>query len=772
MAKKATVSNAQKTSAISVSKTPSKGLVKLSIVVPCCNVEKYLEQCLDSIISQTLKEIEIICINDGSKDSTLSIIQKYAEKDSRIVVIDKPNSGYGDSMNKGFAAAKGQYIGIVESDDFIEPDMFKTLYETAVKNNADVVKSNFWFYWSSPERDELHEYFKESECNKVIKPSEFDNGSLFGRKPSIWSAIYKKDFLNKNNISFLPTPGASFQDTSFTFKVYSTAQRMVCLYTPFLHYRQDNENSSVNNADKKTDFVLKEYEEIEKFINTADKKKTLYPIYAAALYDTCIWTYERLSIGKRYSFLKTISPKLKKIINDIGIDNIAFGDCWWKRRDIQRIADNPMEYQTWRNVERYEQNVNNLSYKDPATPITDIESMKSNTNDRTPMFSIIVPIYNVEKYLPSCLDSIVNQTFDDIEIICVCDGSNDHSLSIIEEYASIDSRIRIINQNNAGLAAARNSGLAVARGNYVLFVDSDDYISEYACEILRKKIKNSAKKIDAVLFGTNIFPEQPRADEWYYQTLATKDEYIEGIDVNTISMHRNLSVFCWRFCFSREFMNNNSISFDSSVRYGEDAVFLFNALPKTNCILSISDKLYCYRHFRENSLMNEAKRDSAVYAQHQLDILELIIRDIKNNNGTFSDNFYKYASDFVYGSIESCNENERAKFRKAFAAIIKENNLDIYVEKCPDNYKAYWKDCCAAKKPSSVKRFIKKIIPPSRLAFYDYCFRFTDQFAIQQNMINNLQKQVSELKLQSDTQTKLLIEQKKLISELIENSKK
>ena len=119
---------------------------KVSVVVPCYNVEKYLPQCMDSIINQTLKDIEIICVNDGSTDSTLRILQKYAEKDKRIKIIDKANSGYGASMNKGFSEANGEYLGIVESDDWVEPDMFENLYNLAKSNDVDVVKSNFYFY--------------------------------------------------------------------------------------------------------------------------------------------------------------------------------------------------------------------------------------------------------------------------------------------------------------------------------------------------------------------------------------------------------------------------------------------------------------------------------------------------------------------------------------------------------------------------------------------------------------------------------------------------
>ena len=100
---------------------------KVSVVIPCYNVEKYLHQCLDSVVNQTLKELEIICVNDGSKDSTLAIIQEYAARDDRIRIVDKPNGGYGESMNRGFDLATGEYIGIIESDDYAELDMFEKL---------------------------------------------------------------------------------------------------------------------------------------------------------------------------------------------------------------------------------------------------------------------------------------------------------------------------------------------------------------------------------------------------------------------------------------------------------------------------------------------------------------------------------------------------------------------------------------------------------------------------------------------------------------------
>ena len=109
----------------------------ISILVPCCNVEKYLHQCMDSIIGQTFKETEIICLNDGSKDNTLDILREYEQKDSRVIVIDKPNSGYGSTMNLGIEKAKGKYVAIIESDDYAEPEMMEKLFNAALPRVRD-----------------------------------------------------------------------------------------------------------------------------------------------------------------------------------------------------------------------------------------------------------------------------------------------------------------------------------------------------------------------------------------------------------------------------------------------------------------------------------------------------------------------------------------------------------------------------------------------------------------------------------------------------------
>lgn len=284
--------------------------VKVSVLVPIYNVEVFLPECLDSLINQTLEDIEIICINDGSKDNSLKIIKEYAKKDKRIKIIDKKNSGYGDSMNQGLKKATGEYIGIVESDDFIDLDAFEKLYTVAKKNDADVVKSNFYEYYGENKRDKgVSNMFPREEIGRIIDPRE--NHQIFYQPPCIWAAIYRREFLEKNKIGFLPTPGASYQDTGFNFKVWASTRRAYFMKRAFLHYRQDNSNSSVKDAGK-IYCVKEEYDDIDRFLEEKGLMDELGPIVFTCRFGGYIWNLRRLALSPALEFSGTVKKDYKR----------------------------------------------------------------------------------------------------------------------------------------------------------------------------------------------------------------------------------------------------------------------------------------------------------------------------------------------------------------------------------------------------------------------------------------------------------------------------
>ena len=326
-------------------------MVKVSVVVPVYNTEKYLRQCLDSLLAQTLKEIEVICVNDGSNDKSLDIINEYVNSDERFKLIDKENSGYGDSMNKGFEKAVGEYIGILESDDFIEPTMLERLYTNATKDDLDVCKCGFFYYYSEPKE-------QKTECcmpKKLVKlgpfcpvsdiKSEKELLSLFKIKPTIWSAIYKRDFIKENEICFTKTPGASFQDTAFNFKVWAVAKRVGLIKDCLINYRQDNEGSSVNSKSKAF-FICKEYEEIERFLGESHR---LEPIKNALKLDAYLWNYERLEQDIAEEFILSVSKELKRDMEKSCIKRLYSFSKW---NQLCLIVNNPIKHHTKRQREK------------------------------------------------------------------------------------------------------------------------------------------------------------------------------------------------------------------------------------------------------------------------------------------------------------------------------------------------------------------------------------------------------------------------------------
>lgn len=286
---------------------------RVSILVPICNVQRYLRQCLESLISQTLQDIQIICIDDGSTDLSPEIIEEFRRIDDRIEVISKPNSGYGDSMNKGLDLAKGEYIGIVESDDFASHDMFERLYRLAKEHDLDVVKSNFLAHeeGSIPEKDPLVDNLGNGPFDTVFRPIEHQG--IFLWRPAIWSGLYKSSFLRENDIRFLPTPGASFQDTSFNFKVFAAAERVFLTKDAFLHYRTDNASSSVK-SQKKVFCICDEYQEIWRFAKERHlletSLKTLIPFMQYGGYK---WNLDRLTPSLQSQFYPVFVDEFKQL---------------------------------------------------------------------------------------------------------------------------------------------------------------------------------------------------------------------------------------------------------------------------------------------------------------------------------------------------------------------------------------------------------------------------------------------------------------------------
>lgn len=256
-----------------------------------------------------------------------------------------------------------------------------------------------------------------------------------------------------------------------------------------------------------------------------------------------------------------------------------------------------------------------------------------------PEISVIVPVYNVDKYLKECLNSLLNQTFNDIEIICVNDGSTDNSLSILEEYEQKDSRVRIITQKNSGAAAARNTGIKAANGKYITFVDADDYIEKETYETARKYIENS----DLVAWGINVFGEhslkQRKSDNKYYQI-----KYKGQVSLSdNVILETDCSV-CNKL-FKNEILKKNKIVFPEGLHY-EDALFWWKYAINSDTAYFIDSYFYNYRR-RDNSIMTNTFI-SCDYAIEHLYIVDEFYKYLNEHN-VFNKEIYLFVSVFKSG---------------------------------------------------------------------------------------------------------------------------
>lgn len=214
----------------------------VSIIVPVCNSAKYLAECIKSICAQTLKNIEIICINDGSSDESFEILSSFEKKDSRIRLVSKINEGYGCALNIGLNLAGGEYIGFVEPKDFVDKKMFEKLYALSKKSDADVVKSSYFKYFEKTAKDS--ERKEKVSFEKYCKPPTWffritECPAFFSFHPSIWSALYKRTFLNNNSIRFVEAKGFSNVDNPFQVETMLLAQKIVYTGSAYYFRRQN-----------------------------------------------------------------------------------------------------------------------------------------------------------------------------------------------------------------------------------------------------------------------------------------------------------------------------------------------------------------------------------------------------------------------------------------------------------------------------------------------------------------------------------------------------
>lgn len=286
-----------------------------------------------------------------------------------------------------------------------------------------------------------------------------------------------------------------------------------------------------------------------------------------------------------------------------------------------------------------------------------------------PVLSIIVPVYNVEDYLDACLDSLQAQTFSDIEMVCVNDGSPDGSREILAKRQKEDARIVVVDKPNGGLSSARNAGINAARGTYIGFLDADDRFTPNACQRIAETFQQT--NADVVTFGGYCSPAEA-ATPWITLKLSPRDVVYNGFQ--PALMFEEQSTPYIRTACRKAFLDEYGIRFEETLPFGEDQVFFFDIYPNSRKTALISDKLYEYRIEREGSLTSKTNDDLEVKSRKHLPMTKRIFGTWKKRFRLqeFNSEIVSWSIEFVLYGLFCLPEGVRNELLSEYARIFRE----------------------------------------------------------------------------------------------------
>jgi len=314
----------------------------VSIVVPVFNAAPYLAECLGSLRRQSLRELEFLLVDDGSTDGSRRLLEEFAATDPRAQVIVKANSGLGHTLNVGLDRALGEYVGIVEPDDYVAGSMFEVLHAEAERHRADIAKADFVRFHDTGGRRRFRYCRIAKErvdlYGRVLDPVACP--ALFRSEVNTWCGIYRRDFLEREGIRHNETPGASYQDTGFFFQTLCRARRVYLIPRAVYRYRVDNPASSVKRFDNAT-AIREEMRFLEEFIGS---DRTRFAVFEPALwyrkFVAYLYSYERASETQSLPLLKEFSAEFRAARDQEFLDRTLFSPTEWAcLQDVMRSPE-------------------------------------------------------------------------------------------------------------------------------------------------------------------------------------------------------------------------------------------------------------------------------------------------------------------------------------------------------------------------------------------------------------------------------------------------
>lgn len=655
----------------------------VSVIIPVYKVEEYLRECLDSVVNQTMQDIEIICVDDGSPDNSAQIVMEYQEKYDNIILVRKENGGLSSARNAGMDVATGRYVYFLDSDDYVDTDMFREVCRKADEEELDILYFNAEPFFDSEQIKKNNQNYVNYYVRKHDYSGVRTGQAMFSamRKnyeflPAVWAQLFRRSMLEENHIRFCH--GILHEDNPFTFQCAILARRTNYLNKAYYHRRMRGDSIvTAKKSIRNVEGYLVSYAEILAFMHGRKVEPEAFDQISEFLY-TSVWgngrrIYRALDVSEKdavltlgdfcaehfldmikrsgetefdRSRLKEENARLKKknqelqntlnamkaykkkqrrsfmpkkirgfvqCVKDHGFVytlKLGCGKIWtrFKALDLKMREKKFYKILTWplRKARNIMKTIRNYgpTYHFRAWGVKLLQKTKSGT----PFVSVIMPVYNAAEFLEQGLETLRNQTMRNIEVICVDDGSTDNSLEILNRYAAMDSRFRVLKQQNQFAGAARNLGLANARGEYVIFLDSDDFFARSLCEdaYFKGKVHNA----DVVIFGAKHYNNAEgkyKEAKWllnnYLAPVKQPFNYRDCPD----EIYRITTPAPWTKMFRREFVLEKGLQFQT-LHNTNDLYFVYTAIAMAERIATLDKALVYYRVGLSSNLQTKKKR--------------------------------------------------------------------------------------------------------------------------------------------------------------------
>lgn len=558
----------------------------VSVVIPVYNAMPFLVECLDSVTGQTLSDIEIICVDDGSTDESSSVLQDYADRDPRIKVLksEGENSNAGVSRNLGLEAARGDYVIFLDADDFFEPDMLKRSYEKALETSADIVLFNGCkFDQQTKEISQGYEALKTKLLpGKEVFSSRDAASNIFQiTSPNPWSKLYRRDYLMEEGIRFQSLPNSN--DLYMTFAALASASRICTVNEKFVHYRTNTHSSTQDGKWKNPLCFLEALSKLEKRL----MERGLFDIYKASFIE-CALHHIRYNLNSQ----KNYDAKLE-VMDSVKNGTIIERDLLQEKPDA--LSKRARTLQKSMNAALAEHDLL-LSAQRPKKALTQIIKGNSSQDGNIAITFALIHTGKMED-LGCAMTHLADIDNFSAEILVCCPS---HLAAESEKTClefggnSLSSAIVLCEVDSEDVSALRNIAIENAQGEYVYLLDTPRFENQETCldpeafgEI--KKMANEGAEIDIVWSPQQLIPPtecESKHKPFSREPISTGAAFAGKAFFASLFREGLYDPSPSNYVFRKDLAKSNRISFMEGMGHSEEAFTFYLLAHAQACIVS------------------------------------------------------------------------------------------------------------------------------------------------------------------------------------------